>query len=82
MSLIYYSFIVIVIAWLLALWFGVIAGFGWLMSLILGWFGINIVWWKCGIIWLAIVITGKLITGFTSRNDTSDNDEDEEETSN
>lgn len=79
MNLIYYSFIVIVIAWLLALWFGVIAGFGWLMSLILGWFGINIVWWKCGIIWLAIVITGKLITGFTSRNDTSDDEVSEDE---
>jgi len=78
MNLVVYSLAVIVIAWLVALWFGIIAGFGWLMALILGWFGINIVWWKCGIIWLAIVVTGRLITGFTSRNDAPDDSEDEE----
>ena len=77
MNLIYFSLIVIVIAWLLALWLGVIAGFGWLMALILSWFGINIVWWKCSIIWFAIVVTGKLISGFTSHN----NDDAEEEDS-
>lgn len=68
MNLIYFSLIVIVIAWLLALWFGVIAGFGWLMALILNWFGINIVWWKCSIVWFAIVVTGKLIAGFAPHN--------------
>lgn len=79
MNLVVYSLAVIVIAWLVALWLGVIAGFGWLMALILGWFGINIIWWKCGIVWLAIVVTGRLITGFTSRNDASDDDEEEEQ---
>jgi hypothetical protein len=48
---------------LTALSAGLIAGIGWVLSAVLSWFGLSLVWWKCSIIWIVIGFIGSAFRG-------------------